>query len=160
MPAFDASSIIHAWDNYPPEQFPGLWEWMGEQTESGELVILNVAFDEVLRRLPDCSNWLDDHGIQKMTITNETLQIALVINGLLGIENDKYHNNGVGENDIFIIASAKEHRQELVSNENRQNNLPNDMKKYKIPAVCNLRDVDVTCLNFLEFIRKSRAVFR
>lgn len=159
MPAFDASSIIHAWDNYPPEQFPGLWEWMGERIESGELVILSVAFDEVLRRLPDCSNWLDGHGIQKMTITNETLQIALTINRLLGIENDRY-GAGVGENDVFIIASAKENKHELLSNENRQNNLPVDMKKYKIPAVCNLPEVAVTCIDFLEFIRKSKAVFR
>lgn len=31
MLAFDASSIIHGWDNYPIEQFPGLWAWMGDE---------------------------------------------------------------------------------------------------------------------------------
>ena len=31
MQTFDASSMIYAWDNYPIEQFPPLWDWMGVQ---------------------------------------------------------------------------------------------------------------------------------
>ena len=82
-----------------------------------------------------------------------------MINGLLGIKNDLY-GAGVGEKDILIIASAKEHGQELVSNENRQHTLPMDMKKYKIPAVCNIPQVEVPCLTFIELIKRSEVVFR
>jgi len=44
MQTFDASSMIYAWDNYPPGQFPGLWEWMGKQIELEEFVMSEVAF--------------------------------------------------------------------------------------------------------------------
>jgi len=158
MHAFDASSMIYAWDNYPLEKFPGLWEWMGEQIKSGEFVMLTVALDETGNKSPDCKDWIEQHEIQKITESDETYRIALMINGLLGIKNDQY-GAGVGENDVLIIASAKERNHELVSNESRQNQLPKNKKKYKIPAVCSLLKVNVTCLNFLELIKQSKAVF-
>ena len=161
MQAFDASSMIHAWDHYPEPQFPGLWAWIGERIESEEFLISEVAFGEVSQSSPDCADWLKDkeHAIRRLLTTNTTLQNALMINGLLGIENDQY-GAGVGESDILIIASAKEHGFELVSNENLQNNLPRDMKRYKIPSVCSMPQVGVICLSFIEIIRRSGVVFR
>ena len=48
----------------------------------------------------------------------------------------------------------------LISNENVQTKLPHTNKKnYKIPAVCKMEDVDIECINFLEFIKKSRQTF-
>ena len=159
MQAFDASSIIYAWDNYPIKQFPGMWSWIGKQILTGEIVMLTVAIDETGDNSPDCRKWIEKHGIEVIPVTNDTIQIALRIKELLGIINDKY-GSGVGENDIFIIASAKEYGHELVSNENRQNNLLHNMKKYKIPAVCGMLQVDVPCVNFLEVIKRSKVVFR
>ena len=160
MPSFDASSMIHAWDEYPINQFPGLWDWMKVQIESKEFLISQVAFEEVVQLHPECGKWLNVCNIQKLSITNITLQKAMVIKNLLGIENDKFQGDGVGENDILIISSAKEHFQELISNERRQLTLPQQMKRYKIPAVCNLPDVNVQCLNFIEIIKRSKEVFR
>ncbi|SOB76831.1 hypothetical protein SAMN04488490_2559 [Marinobacter sp. LV10R510-11A] len=34
------------------------------------------------------------------------------------------------------------------------------LAKYKIPAVCELQDVGVTCIKFLQLIRTSGAVFK
>jgi hypothetical protein len=62
MLIIDASSMIYAWDNYPIEQFPRLWEWERAQVESHELQIPSVAFDEVSHKIPDCCGWLNDHG--------------------------------------------------------------------------------------------------
>ena len=159
MQAFDASSMIHAWDHYPEGQFPGLWEWIGDRIESREFAISEVAYKEVEQKAPDCAKWLEEHAVQRLPVTNDALRNALMIKGLLGIENDLY-GDGVGENDILIIASAKEHHQELVSNENRQNILPRDMKKYKIPSVCSMPGVAVPCLSFIEVIKRSGVVFR
>ncbi len=160
MQTFDASSMMYAWDNYPPGQFPGLWEWMGKQIELEEFVMSEVAFEEVDRKMPDCANWLKKRAIERLPVINDTFQNAMMIKDLLGIKNDQFHNDGVNEKDIFIIASAKEHDQELVSNENPQNNLPSNMKRYKIPAVCSLTQVAVTCHNFLDIIKRSGEVFR
>ncbi|MCB4752516.1 MAG: DUF4411 family protein [Sulfurovum sp.] len=51
----DASSIIYAWDNYPIEQFPGLWEWLCGEVGDGNLCISCVAFDEVKNKNEKCS---------------------------------------------------------------------------------------------------------
>ncbi len=42
MLAFDASSI-HAWDNYPIIQFPGLWDWMASQIAEKQQRIIHFC---------------------------------------------------------------------------------------------------------------------
>lgn len=160
MRVFDASSMIYAWDNYPIGQFPGLWEWVASQIEAKELVMSSVAFEEVQNKTPDCGEWLKDNNLERLSVTNAILQDAKRIKDLLGIVDDGYHPKGVGENDILIIATARLHGAELVSDEERQNNLPKVMSKYKIPAVCLTQPVSVPCINFIEYIKDSGAVFR
>ncbi len=155
----DASSIIHGWDNYPPEQFPGLWDWLEHEVDAKNLKIPRVAFDEVDHKLPDCAQWLQDNNVEKIQVSNDILRISVHIHTLLGISGDEY-GNGVGENDIIIIATAKTFGAELISNEKRQTTLPANQRNYKIPAVCGLSGVCVSCINFLEYLRQSGQVFR
>ena len=54
-----SSSMIYAWDNYPINQFPGIWEWMTTQVEEQTLVMLNIAFEEVANKTPECGKWLE-----------------------------------------------------------------------------------------------------
>ena len=115
MQAFDASSMIYAWDNYPLKQFPPLWKWMYDQIDAHEFCITSVALDEVERKIPECGTWLKDIPIDVIDIDNAILQESLRIKQLLGIQNDEYHANGVGENDILIIAAAKIFGHELIS---------------------------------------------
>ena len=119
----------------------------------------SVAFDEVVKKTPDCGVWLRDNNLQQLGINNAIVQEAMRIKGLLGIVADDYHSKGVGENDIFIIATAFVHRAELVSDEERQNFLPKVAAK-KNPAVCGMKDVAVSCINFIEYIKRSGEVFR
>lgn len=156
---FDASSMIYAWDNYPIEQFPGLWEWIEHQISGGFLTMSSVAFDEITKKTPDCSHWLKLIRLGIYEVDNATLQEALRIKTLLGIVGDQY-GAGVGENDLLIIASALVNGTELVSDEKRQNNLPTLLQKYKIPAVCNLPSISVRCINFIEYLKRSKHVFR
>lgn len=160
MQAFDASSMIYAWDNYPVQQFPGLWDWMAEQIEAENLVMSSVAFEEVENKTPDCATWLKEHKLPRIDMTNEILQEAIRIKELVGIVNDRYHSKGVGENDLLIIATAKIHGFELVSDEKRQLAPLNEPTKRKIPAVCAIPAVSVSCVNFLEYLKRSGAVFR
>jgi len=159
MQVFDASSMIYAWDNYPISHFPSLWEWIGEQVTEGELQMPKVAINEVRQKTPDCSDWLKKNNLQRLDVSDEIVQSALRIKTLLQIQNDEY-GKGVGENDIFIIATAKICSAELVSNEARQPKLPNEPRNRKIPAVCAMPEVSVVCINFLEYLKRTEAVFR
>ena len=49
MYSFDASSMIHAWDNYPISNphFESLWQWFSDQIDNGQFSISKIAFEEV-----------------------------------------------------------------------------------------------------------------
>lgn len=160
MQLFDASSMIYAWDNYPMRQFPGLWEWMATQIDEKKLVMPSVAFDEVAYKTPDCGEWLKENDVKQLETSNAIVQDAMRIKRLLGVVDDNYHPKGVGENDILIIATARAHRAELVSDEEQQPTPPREPAKRKIPAVCDINEVGVLCINFIKFIRRSNQVFR
>ena len=159
MRVFDASSMIHAWENYPVRQFPPLWEWIASQIQVKELVMPSVAFDEVNHKTPECGEWLKDNNLEKLVISNAILQEAKRIKGLLGIVDDNYHAKGVGENDILIVATARLHGAELVSDEELQPTLPPESKRKKIPAVCVMPTISVSCINFIKYIKNSEVVF-
>ncbi len=159
MQAFDASSMVYAWDNYPIRQFPGLWEWMAAQIMKKVLVMPDVALEEVSIEAPECGQWLKENNIEKLDINNLIMQNSMRIKCLLGIVGDSYHPKGVGENDILIIATARAHGAELISDEGKQNQLPDKMAKRKIPAVCDMAEVSVPCINFVEYIKRSDAIF-
>ena len=155
MYLFDASSIILAWDNYPIENFPPFWVWFSKQIEEKEFMTSEVAYDEVSKKSPDCTKWLNQASLGRLEVSNNILQFAAHIQHLLGIENDAYHPKGVDENDVLVVAAAKVHKSILVSDESRQTKLPLEMKKYKIPAVCSLAGIDVECVSLVELIKKS-----
>lgn len=158
MRVFDASSIIHAWDSYPLKTFPPMWEWMESCVRKQEVVFSAVALEEVKNKFPEIATWLKKRDVEVLQVTQQVATIALSIKNLLGVQGEQY-GGGVGENDILIIATAKAHQVELVTDESIQLNLPTKMKNYKIPAVCSLRPVGVKCMSFLDVLKKSNEVF-
>ncbi len=140
MRVFDASSLIHAWDNYPLEQFPPLWRWLAEQIEAEDIAVPQVAYEEVAAKTPECGDWLRDAGVRRLPVTAEILQRALQIKGFLAIVDDAYHPKGVGENDILIVATAAVENAELVSNEARQTKVPDiPAKRKNAVSLCDAR---------------------
>lgn len=154
MYSFDASSMIYAWDNYPPDSvhFASLWEWFAVQVQVKKIVISRKAFEEVSHKIPECGQWLQDNNIEILNLTAKSLLLASEMKQSLGIFEGKY-SKGVGENDLFIIAIAKESNTILVSEEARQAVLPTNKSNYKIPAVCNMQSVAVECRNFLSLLK-------
>lgn len=159
MYLFDASSMIHAWDNYPIETFPSLWSWMAEQIHQESFFIPRIVFEEIQRKAPDCAKWIKRVAADQILAGNEVLQAASLIKKDLGIMEDAYHPKGVGENDILIIATAKVHGLILISDEGRQMIIPKEITKQKIPAVCKMKSVDVPCINFIELIKTMKVRF-
>lgn len=158
MQVFDASSMLYAWDNYPEGQFPSLWAWLADRVAQGEIQMSEVAVEEVGHKAPECVDWLKNAGIQKISITEAIVLEALRIKGLLGIEEDKY-GSGVDENDLFIIATAKLQARELVTDEAFQPSANKLKHNWKIPAVCNMESVETPWISFLDYIKRSQAVF-
>ena len=158
MQVLDASSALHAWDNYPHEQLPGLWKWLAQQIAIGELTIAAVALEEVAHKSPECAAWFKAQRITVLQVSEDILMDALRIKKLLGIEGESY-GSGVGENDLIIVATARAHAVELLTEEARQPSLHKSWRNYKIPAVCNLPEVKVSCLNFVEYLKRAGTVF-
>lgn len=158
MRVIDASSMIWAWDNYPIAQIPNLWVWLGAEVVAGQLIIPSVALAEVNHKSPACGAWLNGHGCTAVEVTNSILQSAMQTKTLLGIANDNYHPKGVDENDLLIVATAWTMGVELLSDENRQQNLPSDRRRYKIPAVCDLPQLGVGCSKFVDYFKASGQV--
>ena len=154
MYSFDASSIIHAWDNYPPENshFDSLWRWLSDEVKNNQFYISEKALNEVCHKIPECGKWLKNNNIATHSLTPTCLSTAQKIKTLLGIVEDQY-TKGVGENDLFIIAIAKETNTTLITEESRQNKLPALKSNYKIPAVCDMPEVGVDCINFLKLLK-------
>jgi len=154
MYSFDASSMIHAWDNYPPSNlhFNSLWDWVAEQISNKSFSISKKALEEVTHKIPECGKWLKEHQIQVFPLTPSALLTAQHIKTLLLIEEENY-TKGVGENDLFIIAIAKETNTTLISEEGKQNKLPQLKSNYRIPAVCAMSDVSVQCVSFVELLK-------
>lgn len=119
-----------------------------------------VALDEVVGVSPDCHAWLNSNNIKTIKISNDIVQEAVRIKSLLNIISDQYHPNGVGENDLLIIAAARINNVPLISIEAKQNILPRKLEKLKIPAVCGMNTINVTCIDFLAYIKNSGVVFR
>ena len=159
MHTLDASSILHAWDNYPLTQFPGLWDWLAAEIQAQRLSIALVALDEVGHKSPDCATWLKSQNIRRLAMSNDVIQAAMDITQHVGIQNDQYHPKGVDENDILIIAAAQYHGATLVTNEARQSSSLKEPTRRKIPAVCDLPGVAVAHKNFLDYLRASEQVF-
>jgi hypothetical protein len=65
----------------------------------------------------------------------------------------------VGENDLIIISSAKLLGARLVTDEAVQLQLPTEMAKYKIPAVCDLPSVAVKHISFLKMVKETGETF-
>lgn len=84
---------------------------------------------------PSAQKWLKARSIQELPPSQAVVIGALAMKAQLGIVGDKCHPNGVDENDLLIIASAKEEGYELISNEARRAALPTLPAKYKIPAI-------------------------
>ena len=63
----DASSIMHGWDNYPKSNslFKNLWDWIENLIQESQLVISDIALQEVENKYPELAIWLKQNNIDE-----------------------------------------------------------------------------------------------
>ena len=159
MTVFDASSIVLAWDDYPIDQFPSLWDWIEERINAKDIVFSAVTLEEVSHVSSDCHDWLQDAGVESIPVSSDILNLAAEIKDLIGIEDDNCHPDGVDENDIILIATGKLLEHDVVSDEAEQKTPPQNPRRKKVPAVCATEGIDVQCKNFVRYFKDGGAVF-
>lgn len=150
--------MLHAWDNYPIEQFPPLWNWMADRVKQGLIQMSEVAVEEVGHKAPECAVWLKNVELRRLPVTETILLEAMRIKALLEIEEDRY-GSGVDENDLIIIATAKVNGCDLVTNEAFQPSVSKLKRNWKIPVVCNIDTVRVKPMSYLDYIKRTGAIF-
>lgn len=157
----DASSALHAWDKYPKEIFIPLWEsWLSDAIDTQKIQTIEPIFEEIgPTKSSECSKWLRANNMKVLPVDDAIAQEALRIKQQLGIAGNDYHPNGVGENDICLIAAAYLKKYDLITDESEQPDLPANKKRYKIPAVCRMLNPQVPCCNFLAYLKLSGVSF-
>jgi predicted nucleic acid-binding protein len=154
----DASAVLDMWEDYPLLQFPNLWAWIAHEIGSGNLGISQIALDEVGNNEPACKTHLQLVGIQGIHVSADIARAAAANKADLNIVGSQY-GAGLGENDIFIIATAKVCGATLITHEAIQMRLPANYSNYKIPAVCRLPTVSVPFCRIINYIKQSNKVF-
>ena len=153
MYCVDTSSILHAWANYPEEQFPSVWRWMEKQIKAGNFLIPEIVKNEAT----DVRDWFVGKRLPTVAISDEIYKTAQSIEGGLGIQNGNYSPKGVNENDVIIIATAMVKGWAIVTEEGEQQQLPPKGKHYKMPAACHKNNIQVG--NFLARLIESGEIF-
>lgn len=155
----DASSILHLWKNYPINQFPKLWEWMGNQINQDRIMSIDVILDEVIDDA--CLEWFNnpDHKIKHVDISeNEKIAEAQRIKQIIGIQGElRLTGKGIGDNDLELIATASLSSRTVITEESVQASEPIKPIKYKIPLVC--KKAGIKFIHFLELIKSSQKIF-
>ena len=165
MRSMDTSSIIHAWENYPISMFPHLWAWFAEEIKTKNLIFSEVVAKELRPKSDECLAWIKaQHKAGKGKFfpkTEQNIQIAERIRGdlLAGSEAAELaeEGEGVGMNDLHIIALAEVQKTVLVTNEKRQNFahlVASNARKetYRMPAVCEGL-ADVVCEAWIDYLK-------
>ncbi len=120
--------------------FDQLWKNILAHAGNSHFSISKVAFDEV-------KNTIDNKDTQQQKFIQILKKFVVIETDIddfnfvkrakqkLGIVEDKY-GNGVGENDLLIIATAERTNATLVTNEGVQSSAPENKSNAKIPLVC------------------------
>ena len=109
-------------------------------------------------KLEVCHNYIAPK-LKTIIVDDAVMKVALQVHRLLGVDSRGFHPKGVDENDILCIAAASVNGFTVVSDEAPQANLPQDIRKCKIPAACDILPAKVACTNLNRYIRSSKIVF-
>lgn len=146
----DTSSFIESWNRrYPRDIFPSFWTRLADTIDKQLVIAQQLVVEEIANQDDDLHEWVKQQEKLLVSFDEEVQQVA---SGILA----KYPRI-VGAHqkfgaDPFVIALAKQKGLTVVTEEQGGNH-----RKPKIPFIC--QNIDVRCINILEFIREMKWSF-
>ena len=160
MVMFDTSSLIHAWNVYPQKQFPKFWEWLFHNIKNQDIIFSQIVKQEL--KTEELVEYIKEAKPKFITPNNEIIQTAKEIKKFLDLK-DGEKGNGVGEEDIFIMATALVQKLNLVTNEAIQREKDARKRNYKIPRAFlefqGSKKDKCSTYDLLTYIKKSEQIF-
>lgn len=132
--------------SYPPDNFRGLWEKIGDLIDSGELIASEEVLVELERKKDDLYEWARERRKMFLPIDEDVQKAVQELLGKYPKLVGALKNRSMA--DPFVIALAQVHDCTVVSNEDFGRE-----KKPKIPFVC--KRLGLRCMNILGLIQEQ-----
>jgi hypothetical protein len=146
----DTSALISAWqENYPPENFPRVWERLDGLIAEKRLVAPVEVLREIGKRSDELHAWLKERGGMFREL-EEVIQIeaANVLASYPRLVGERKLRTSA---DPFVIALARVEHFQIVTNEKPTANL----NRPNIPDVCSDMGMPIP-IGMLQLIKKER----
>ena len=158
----DASAIIAAWvTRYPEDVFPSLWLQLAEHRT--DMALIKPIYDQIdpmsqadkgkpeleKRKKYPLRMWMVDNEFESIDTDEEVEELSLFLEEEYQVREG---SKGADGKDIKLIAYAKINNKIVVTEEGKQKENPVKKHNYKIPLICNEKEVE--CINFIEMIRR------
>lgn len=124
---------------YPLEVFPGFWEWLDQQNETGTVKSIKPVYEELAEGNDNLAEWVKERNSQSWFLyvdDDETQQAYSEIVNWVMSQNNKYseavRSDFLRVADPWLIAKAMTTNSQIVTHES---NDPNCRKKVLIPVV-------------------------
>lgn len=137
---------------YPPDVFPGFWEWMEKIVTHPNVATVDEVISETSKKDDEIAQWINNHVPDQSVFNTKTYRHTSLRNHLFEIAKNlrksspgrmKKFEKGA---DSWLIAHAKINNDIIVTQE-----IAEDKKNIKIQDIC--REINVDVINILEFIR-------
>ena len=143
----DTNVLIDFNDSLPMDVYITQWKMIGENIESGKIIICEAVFNEIKKSV-ELKLWLEKYKklIEPCYSDKVLIEAKVIINDypkLIDI------NNPSDQSDPYIIALAKLNRFTVLTNEKYYEG----SKKTKIPFIC--KEMLIKCINTHEFYKNE-----
>lgn len=168
----DANIFIQPHQKFYPFDFaPSYWEFLSTHIKNGDIGLLSLVYDEVLKGGDDLSDWLKDLGCNKIDHRAPEIwsiygQVLTHVQNATSVTGTKLYKQSAldewAKNDIadpWLVATAKAKNYDLVTMEISNGSLGTNSAKYaKIPDVA--RAFHVECGGLFEMMRALGFIFK
>jgi hypothetical protein len=144
MYVYDTSTFINGWrDHLPPGTFPRVWSFIGDEMESGRIIVPREVLSELEKKYDEVAAWARERRDRFVYPSEEVQRRSGEIYGLLS------NPAGRDQADPFVIAEAEDRGFAVVTYEGRSFSGEKTRNwDRRMPGICN--GIGVECVTLPE----------